>query len=236
MVLRAVLFDVGDTLVREKPSRFEIYAAAARARGVAIDGRAMKGLMRAAHDGLPRVLDGAYRYSDPWFRAYIRAIFGARLGLAAPVVEELTEELFERFEQPDTFEVFAGGPELLDELAERGLRLGVVSNWSSRLPRVLAALDLARRFDFVLCSALERLEKPESAIFAAALARARVAPDEALHVGDHPEKDVAGARRAGLQALQLVHGESGAPGLGDAREAAPATSFAELRSRILERL
>jgi putative hydrolase of the HAD superfamily len=40
--------------------------------------------------------------------------------------------------------------------------------------------------------------KPESAIFEEAVKRAGVAPFEALHVGDHPELDIAGAKAAGL--------------------------------------
>lgn len=228
MALRAVLFDVGDTLVRENPSRFEIYAQAARSRGVAIDARAMRGLMRAAHDELPLWIDGAYRYADPWFRAYVRRIFGERLGLGEESVQELTRELFARFESPATFELFAGGPELLDELRGRGLVLGVVSNWSARLPRVLEVLDLARRFDFVVCSALAAVEKPDPAIFRLALERAGVAAGEALHVGDHPEKDLAGARGAGLEAVLVAHAGARAAPAG----APVVASFAALGERL----
>ena len=90
---------------------------------------------------------------------------------------------------------------------------------------MLAALDLARHFDFVLCSALERVEKPSPAIFDRALARAGVAPDEALHVGDHPRKDVDAARARGLHAIRIDHG---------ARTSGPdhVKSFAELAARL----
>lgn len=244
MTLRAVLFDVGDTLLRENPSRFELYARAARERGLVLDAEAMRRRMVAAHRALPRVLDGAYRYSDPWFRAFIAHVFGPGTGREGPAIEgralaALTDELFERFEDPATFEVHAGARELLDELRARGLRLGVVSNWSARLPRVLAVLELAERFDFVLCSALEELEKPDPALFRRALARAGVAAGEALHVGDHPEKDVAGARAVGIEALRIDHGAratlAARPSPG-AEEGPVVTSFRELRSLILGRL
>lgn len=244
MTLRAVLFDVGDTLLREKPSRFELYARAARERGIELDAEGMRRRMLEAHHALPRVLDGAYRYSDPWFRAFIARVFGPLEGRTGPAVEGralegLTEELFERFEDPASFVVYPGACELLDELASRGLRLGVVSNWSARLPRLLAVLDLAERFDFVLCSALEELEKPDPELYRRALARAGVAADEALHVGDHPQKDVAGARAAGILAVRIDHGVHARlepPQPPGAEEGPVVTSFRELRSLILGRL
>jgi putative hydrolase of the HAD superfamily len=231
MELRAVFLDVGQTLIHEKPSRFAIYAATARAHGCAIEDERMRDLMHEAHGALPRVLDGAFRYSDPWFRTYIARIFGERLGLAPRAVDEVTEELFERFEDPATFALFPGVDALLDTLRTRGLVAGVISNWSARLPRVLEGLGLLERFDFVLCSALECMEKPEPAIFEAALARAGVAPGEALHAGDHARKDVEAARRVGLAAVRIDHGKGGS-----GEDEHVLGSLPELRSYILERL
>lgn len=205
MTLKAVFLDVGNTLLREQPERFEIYAEAARQRGVEIDRDGMLDLMRRAHHELPREIDGGFRYSDPWFEVYIRHIFHGELGLPEEQLGELARELFARFEDPRTFRLFPGALELLDGLHARGLVAGVISNWSARLPGLLAALDLAGRFDVVLCSAIEGVEKPDAAIFEAALERAGVEPGEALHAGDHPVKDGA-AREAGLDFVLVEHG------------------------------
>ena len=45
--------------------------------------------------------------------------------------------------------------------------------------------------------------KPDPAIFAPALELARCGPEEALHVGDTPEEDVAGASAAGIRSLLI---------------------------------
>ena len=108
---------------------------------------------------------------------------------------------------------------------------GVISNWSARLPRVLAALKLDELFDFVLCSAIERMEKPEPSIFRAALARSGVAPEEALHAGDHPEKDVAGARRLGIDAVLVDHAGNSSSG-----EAKVVRNLPELGTHVLGKL
>ena len=150
-------------------------------------------------------LDGAYRYADAWFGAFVERIFCARLGLARSELAPLLDELFARFEDPATFRLYPGARALLETARERGLVLGVISNWSARLPRVLAGMGLEGAFDFVLCSALERMEKPEPAIFEAALERAAVQPEEALHAGDHPERDVQAALAVGLRAALVDH-------------------------------
>jgi putative hydrolase of the HAD superfamily len=223
MPLEAVFLDVGNTLLTEDPSRFAIYAEAGRERGLDVDEPRMHALMRAAQRELPERVGGAYRYSDAWFAAFVERIFADHLGLPREQVPALLDELFGRFEDARTFRLFPGAVELLEGLRDRGLRVGAISNWSARLPRVLAAMDLGRHFDFVLCSALLELEKPDPAIFAAALERAGVSPDRALHAGDDPVNDGAAAG-VGLDVVLIDrdgrHGECGLRRVRDLHELA----------------
>ena len=91
----------------------------------------------------------------------------------------------------------------LSGLRKRGLTLVCVSNWDYALPRVLGDAGLAELLDGVVTSAGAGARKPDPAIFRAALAVAGCEPAEALHVGDTPEEDVAGARAAGIPAVLL---------------------------------
>lgn len=205
MALKAIFIDVGNTLLYEKPSRFEIYAERARARDLRLETSAMRDLMHRAHRELPREIGGAFRYSDPWFNSYIERIFHDYLGILKTEMAPLREELFGRFSDPATFGVFEGGFEMLEEWRAHGLKIGIVSNWSARLPGLLDRLKLTERVDFVLCSAIERLEKPDPMLFERALQRAGVRPDEALHAGDDFEKDVLGAQHVGMRAVLVDH-------------------------------
>lgn len=205
MPRRALFLDIGETLLTTVPSRFEVYAQAARRRGKPMEAERMLELMQAAHHGLPMTLGGAFRYSDPWFEAFIARIFADELGFSGDHLAEITAELFERFEDPATYHVFPGTRELLAGARERGLVLGVISNWSARLPRLLERLELFEAFDFVLSSAIEGVEKPAPELFERALERAGVAPDEALHAGDHPRLDVEAAQAVGLEAVLVDH-------------------------------
>ncbi|HED65899.1 MAG TPA: HAD family hydrolase [Planctomycetes bacterium] len=210
---RAVFLDVGGTLLHEVPPREAIYAEVAATHGRPLPPAEMRRRMLAAHHELGRVHDGAFRYSDPWFEEYIARIFGpgpGGLGLDEDRLASATAELFDRFESSGTFRLYPGARELLRDLRDAGLVLGVISNWSERLPRVLSALELDSAFDFVLSSAIEGVEKPDRALFELALERAGVPAEAALHAGDHPAKDVAGALDAGLDAVLVDH--SGARG------------------------
>lgn len=228
MSLEAVFLDVGNTLVYEVPSRFEIYRNAAVKRGVELSTREMIAHMVEVNDELPTRLDGAFRYSDPWFQAYVARIFLDRLGIDAGELPTITTELFDRFEDPTTFRLYDGARELIARCREAGLIVGVISNWSARLPRVLDGLDLTSEFDFVLCSAIVEMEKPEPAIFEHALELAGAAPDACLHAGDHPDKDVRAALGLGIRSVLVDHADRHAD-----LELPRVTSLNELADSIL---
>jgi putative hydrolase of the HAD superfamily len=193
MRTRILFLDVGNTLLRERVSRHELYAACARAHGLEIDAGRMREAMVSAHRALPLVVDGAYRYGDAWFRRFIERIFCADLGLPRDELAAVQDRLFATFEDPSTFELAAGARELVDALRARGLRTGIVSNWSARLPRLLDRLGFGACFEPLVCSALVGFEKPDPRIFEFALERARVDASEALHAGDDERNDGAAA-------------------------------------------
>jgi putative hydrolase of the HAD superfamily len=111
--------------------------------------------------------------------------------LAGILVESLRFELI-----PDVLPA-------LDDLAAAGLRLAVVSNWDAGLEEVLAGLGVAGRFETVAVSALVGAGKPHPAIFAHALGALGVPPTGAVHCGDHPDFDCAGARGAGVRGVLI---------------------------------
>lgn len=233
MTLQALFFDVGRTLLIEEPSRYEIYAESARQHGRNLSEKTMQRVMRTAHGDIPAKIGGAYRYTDAWFRAFVHRIFCQNLGLEPQIIASVTEELLERFSRPETFRVFPGARELLSELKQRGIKLGVISNWSDRLQVLLERTELADFFDVVVCSAAEKMEKPDPNLFHLALERLGVAPAEALHTGDHPEED-GGAQAVGMDFVLIDH-------LGTAeRSPAPAypvvRGFDELRTLLQTKL
>jgi putative hydrolase of the HAD superfamily len=210
---KAVFFDAGNTLFTERTSRGDLYARVAARHGVVCSAAEAGAAMHAVHEALPPMVDGHFRYSDGWFRVYIRKVFD-RLGAAESPTAEVERELFDTFQRSDSFRVFDDVRPALARCRARGLWLGVISNWSPALPVLLGRLGLADSFDAVLTSAEELLEKPDVRLFERAVAIAGCAPRDALHVGDRPDADHDGARAAGLRAVLLDRaGTNGSDGV-----------------------
>ena len=98
---------------------------------------------------------------------------------------------------------------VLRALRELGLRTGLLSNthwpreWHERFLARDGVVDLLD--SRVYTSDLDHI-KPHPAAFAAVLEQLRVAPEEAVFVGDRPVDDILGASRAGLRTIWLPNG------------------------------
>jgi putative hydrolase of the HAD superfamily len=86
-------------------------------------------------------------------------------------------------------------------LRAAGLKLAVVSNWDVSLASVLEGVGLAGLLDGVVTSAAAGAAKPDPAVFLRALELLQLRPEEAIHLGDSPELDRAGAAAAGIESV-----------------------------------
>ena len=130
--------------------------------------------------------------------------------------------LYGHFGEPDTWRLFDDAAPTLAGLRERGLRLGIVSNWDSRLLGILEAVGLAEQMDCVVISACAGVRKPGPQIFERALENLGVEAGRTLMVGDSLTDDVEGARAAGLLPLLIARGPEepppGVPAVTDLRQ------------------
>jgi HAD superfamily hydrolase (TIGR01509 family) len=197
-MIRAVLFDVGDTLILGHP-KFWLWPIL-KAKGIA---------EKADLSRLPQAIQVAYgHYSDQhmsatdeptahsfWRRFHHELMSGIGLGAYA---DEVADYLRENWQSSHVWPVTPGAKEVLAELRSRGFKLGVVSNWDWTLPGVLRATGLADYFDYVGVSALEGVAKPDPRFFEIVLDELQVEPQQAIHIGDS-EDDINGAVAAGVR-------------------------------------
>lgn len=195
-----VFFDVGGTLLFPEPSAPEIFRRALAARGHAVDRDSIARLMHAPETivSLIRPLS-ADRVAEYYHSVNARVI--EHLGFESD--EAMLDEIHREFDAPVTWRPFPRTAEVLRDLRSAGYRLGVISNATPSLSDTLRRAGLAPYLDTVTCSSDIGAEKPHPKIFHAAVARAGVSPEKALHVGDSYEADYLGARRVGLHALLL---------------------------------
>jgi putative hydrolase of the HAD superfamily len=196
--LRAVLFDAGNTLL------FLDYDRLAAAVGGAIGVRLTGAELAAAAPAAARAMERARLSDRERAIAYLEALF-----LAAGIPESRLAEVHELLirmhaEQHLWSGIAVDAHDALARLRQAGLKLGVVSNSDGRVEEALDAAGLRPYFDVVVDSGVAGVEKPDPAIFLAALDALGVRPAEALHVGDLYEVDVIGANAAGIPAVLLV--------------------------------
>ena len=186
----AVIFDLDDTLYPER--RFALSGYAAIATQVAAEtGMPARVIFRflvarfrrAGRDGLLQALCAAYALPMADVPRYVEII-----RTHAP-----------RLRQPGQARV------VLTTLRDRGHRLGVLTNGLPSTQRgKVAALDLERHVDAVIyAQECAPAGKPAAVCFTTILHRLGVEAAQAVFVGDHPEKDIAGARAVGLRTVWL---------------------------------
>lgn len=199
-MIRAVLFDVGDTLILGHP-KYWLWPFL-EAKGIAHQAN-LEHLPQAIRDAYAHYSDHHMRATDEatalsFWRAFHREIMKG-IGLGAHA-DEVADYLKEHWQNPQIWPLTPGTKEVLGELKSLGFKLGVVSNWDWTLPGVLRATGLADFFDYVGVSALEGVAKPDPRFFQIVLSHLQVAPAQAIHVGDS-EDDINGAKAAGVQPI-----------------------------------
>ena len=139
--------------------------------------------------------------AEHWDRCYdftfLRRTVIGRLGTEAGYGDGLVDDAMAVFSAArNDVEVF---PEVRPALTELGSRYSLVAVTNGNADVTTIGID--DLFDEVISAASAGAAKPSPQIFDAAVAAGGATPEQTLHVGDHPEIDVVGAREAGLRAV-----------------------------------
>ena len=204
-MIRAVIFDLGDTLMYALEPWQGIFSRAARALS---DHLCASGLGIDCDTFDADFLERLNRYyaerdhslAEPTVMNVLADLL-FELGLKdAPA--DLMREALDKFYAITqlNWRLEDAAPETLATLQNSGLRLGLVSNAGDE-PDVLRLVDnfgISNYFEFVLTSASVGFRKPHPVIFTQALAHWNFLPDEVAMVGVRLEADVLGAGQLGI--------------------------------------
>lgn len=205
MALRAVLFDYGGTLDGEASHWLDRFVGLYREAGVEVPFERLKDAFYAADEACyatPSIADaGLAQLMELHVRVQLD-----RLGKSDP---RLHRFLVDRF-VADSRTSLAASRRVLERL-QPVVRLGVVSNFYGNVSRILDAAGFGAILAVVADSHRVGRSKPDPSIYEWAVARLGLASAQVMHVGDSYERDVLGARAAGLRTAWLLGGRSGEP-------------------------
>jgi putative hydrolase of the HAD superfamily len=201
-----VLFDLDDTL---HDDTFAYHSAAEEvAREVAaehgIDALALKAAYVAEAEGFwQRLSADDLQVKLSRVRAGMWQHALESVGVGDPALAERSAERYNAY-RSKYYTLFTGVIDMLRALRERGLKLGIVTNGLSETHREkIALLRISEFFDAIFLSDEVGMVKPDPLLFAHACRTLGGAPARSAMVGDRYDRDIRGAREAGLFTIWL---------------------------------
>jgi putative hydrolase of the HAD superfamily len=226
--IEGIVLDAVGTLIEAEPPVADVYLAAARRQGVALDRSEVRARFRRcfeddeADESLGPMATNEALESRRW-----RRIVGNVLP-EAPDPERAFAELWEHFARPSAWRCFPDVGPAVRALAVAGVPARIASNFDGRLRRVVAGLpELAALRDALVISSEVGYRKPHPRFYQDACARLGLPPGRVLFVGDDPENDVRGPARAGLRGALIDRSRSGG--------VSGAVSFPDLKALLAAR-
>jgi putative hydrolase of the HAD superfamily len=204
----AVFFDVGNTLLFAYPSVGHVCAEILRASGRVHDLAEIEKflpLVDEYYEDRYRTDDTFWtddeRAADVWTGMY--SLLCRRLGIPEEEAATLSRSVYDAFGEAARWRAYDDVAPAFERLHARGVKVGIISNWDTRLERVLEGLGLVPLIDTIVSSAVVGLHKPDPRIFELACRRLDVRPERCAHVGDHYYSDVVGARAVGIRPVLI---------------------------------
>lgn len=199
MDVKAVLFDLGGTLVKTA-SPPEIIGRILAKYHIKRDVRDIA----LAHENAEKSMapeDYTLPYYDFWIKWNIKILASLRIYENA---DFLARVLVDEWWDNANVEPYQDAEEALTGLRSIGMKIGIITNaFEKDIEEILARVSLPRVFDIKVGIDTVGKPKPNPEIFRHALGLLKIQPNEAIFVGDDPEKDYYGALRAGLRAILI---------------------------------
>lgn len=206
--IRLVTFDATNTLLRFKIHPWQYYANIGRNYG--FEG--------SINDLKPRLLQsynmmwnkhpnfGKTTISwESWWTQVVQKTFDGHLPKKADI-NSLAVDLINDFKTTKCWYLADGANEILSILKNRGITIGVISNFDPRLTEILHNVNIYDKIDFIVTSFEIGYTKPDREIFDHALKiLVNISPKECLHIGDDLQNDYKAARDAGWNALLVTN-------------------------------
>lgn len=206
-VIKAVFFDLYQTLIRYDPPREELQAKVLKEFSIEVAPETIRHALVVADEFIYQEharSSLSKRPSEERMAAYIQyqKILLKEAGVDGS--EQLIASVLSKMQQFDLkLVLFDDAAPTLTQLKDRGLILGLISNVDRDVAPLCDELGLSSLLEVVVTSQDTGFNKPQPEIFREALMQAGVEASEAIYVGDQYQIDAVGASKAGMKGLFL---------------------------------
>jgi len=205
--IKAITFDVGNTLLRPYPSVGQVMSEVLQRFGHEIPASVLDSEMGA----FDRYYTDEYEKDESFWAEEARQremwINGfAQVCRAVGVdrdLDAISHACYDEFDISGRWKLFEGVEETIEELHRRGYKMGIISNWGAGLEELLDDIGLGQYFETVTASAAAGFHKPMPQAFYLTVDALDVLPEETIHVGDHPTADVEGSAAIGMHPVLI---------------------------------
>lgn len=207
---KVIFFDAVGTLFGIRGGVGEIYAAIALNYGVEVT---------------PETIDQAFRQSfataEPlafgncerqiiiqqefnWWKEVVMATFQEVNVLSNFTdFDQFFQELYVYFATEKPWFIYPEVIDVLDNWQQQQIPLGIISNFDTRIYKLLKSLKIEKYFSSITISSEVGAAKPEAKIFQTALVKHTCQPEQAWYIGDSFIEDYQGAKQIGIEAFWL---------------------------------
>ncbi len=203
--IKAIFFDLGDTLASTDPPYLHRIAQAMREAGLEISDKEFELEYAKADYKLFLKHKDKGGITPREYRQWFLPILYESL-LSDTHVDQFRRKVRDAMSRIEFGRVaFPGAIELLDYLKAKGYILAIISNNDGRTEEKCDEVSIREYFDIILDSTNLDLIKPDSRIFGHALNKLGLSSREAIHIGDMYGADVMGGMNAGLDVIWFNH-------------------------------
>jgi putative hydrolase of the HAD superfamily len=206
-MIRAVFFDLYQTLVRYQPTQAELEANALASLGYKTTAVSLDFPILAANEFMYKEI--AKRPLSKRTKEEIVALYTEyqrvvlkEAGILAG--EKVVLTLLSMMQQAHMdLMLYDDVLPVLTDLKKRGLTTGLISNIEKNMNEAIQKMGIASRLDVIVTSLDAGAAKPQPEIFQYAMRKANVIPAESIYIGDQYQVDMAGAKAAGMKGILL---------------------------------
>ena len=206
-MIKAVFFDLYQTIIRYDPPREETLAQIMDEFGIKVTADSLQHPFAVADEFIHvehSRLGINHRSEDEKKSLYTKyqTILLKEAGIE-PTTELVRNNIIKMQQVTLRRILFDDVLSVLGSLKEKGYILGLISNIDSDIKPLLDELGLMAFLDVVVTSRDSGYHKPSPEIFRYAAEQAAVKVEESIYIGDQYQVDVLGAKDAGMQAVLL---------------------------------